>query len=390
VSLRSFWSATFVAAALVFSTLPTGSGAVAADRAARPAVACDGTWHIVNTPVRKTHATQSYGVAAVSGTDAWAVGSDQADPSSGYPSPRAEHWDGAAWTVVKTPLPSGAIGGSLQGVSVVSSSNVWAVGWYKDDLATNIALIEHWNGSKWKLVSSGLLGADVTANAVDALSANDIWLVGIKGVATRLSFTAHWDGSTWKSVTSPNQNGSVEDFLYSVSATSSTDVWATGAWTDSSTSHGLTQHWDGAAWKIVKPKAAFTLNGSAGISANEAWAAGYDAGWTTLIIEKWNGTKWATVPVPPTSQPTVGGLSAAASDDVWLAGTTFGRTIRNVLMLHWDGGSWVEVPSETPATQVAVDMAGVSVTANGSTAFAAGTYWKTESSFPQTVIEMWC
>jgi hypothetical protein len=388
--LRWLVSAGFVASTLVAGAVPTASVAPAAPQGARPAVTCDGTWHIVKTPVTTTHATTLHAVGAASATDAWAVGSDNANPSSGYPHPRIEHWDGVSWSIVKAPLPSGSIGGSLQGVAVISSTNVWAVGWYKDVNAVDSVLVEHWNGSAWKLVSTGLLGTNVSANAVVAISARDIWLVGIKGASPRLTFTAHWDGAKWKTVTSANQNGSVEDFLYGVSASSSTNVWAVGSWTDSSTSHGLIERWDGVAWKVVKSKAAFTLNGTAAISGSNAWAAGYDAAWSTLVIEHWNGTSWNLSLPPPTSEPTVGGMAAAASDDVWLAATTFGTSARSVFMAHWDGGGWVEVPSQTPATQVAVEMDGVAVTSDGGTAFAVGVYSKADDLFTRSLAEIWC
>jgi hypothetical protein len=370
--------------------LPTASVAIADPQVARPGVVCDGTWHIVKTPVKSTHETRFNAVGALSATDAWAVGSDNGTPNNSFPRPRAEHWDGASWSIVKTPLPSGSIGGSLQGVAAISSSDVWAVGWYKDVDGVDSVLIEHWTGSAWKLVSSGLLGTQVSANGIAAIDAGDIWLVGIKGISPRQTFTAHFDGVKWKIVPSPNQSGSVEDFLYSVSGTSSTDAWAIGSWTDTGTSHGLTEHWDGAAWKVVKSKPAFTLNGSAAVSGTEAWAAGYDAGWTTLVLQHWTGTAWSLTPPPPTNQPTVGGMAAAASDDVWLAATTFGTTVRTVFMAHWDGGGWVEVPSQTPAIEVAIEMSGVSVTSNGATAFAVGTYAKAENTWARTLAEIWC
>src|SRR2546421_12759221 len=56
---------------------------------------------------------------------------------------------GSSWSVVQSPNV-GTSSNDLNGVAVVSSSNVWAVG--EDN--TNQALIEQWNGSSWKVVSS--------------------------------------------------------------------------------------------------------------------------------------------------------------------------------------------------------------------------------------------
>jgi hypothetical protein len=63
-------------------------------------------------------------VAAVSGTDAWAVG-----PTSGTPSeerPLIVHWDGRLWRIQKTPLSSLQAG--LSSLSILSDKNIWAAG----------------------------------------------------------------------------------------------------------------------------------------------------------------------------------------------------------------------------------------------------------------------
>jgi hypothetical protein len=57
-------------------------------------------------------------VSAVSPTDIWAVGSQ----SSG---PLIENFNGTSWSVVASPTVTG---GSLDGVSAASSNAVWAVG----------------------------------------------------------------------------------------------------------------------------------------------------------------------------------------------------------------------------------------------------------------------
>src|SRR5207248_2419599 len=133
-----------------------------------------------------------------------------------------------SWKVVPSPNP-GPVGNVLYSVAAVSSTDVWAVG---NDLGSYRDLFEHWNGSSWKVVpspSASLLGDDLYS--VAAVSSTDFWTVGSHVNSTGNSDTLleHWNGSSWKVVPglSPGPYG---DILYSVAAVSSTDVWAVGSY----------------------------------------------------------------------------------------------------------------------------------------------------------------
>jgi hypothetical protein len=82
-------------------------------------------------------------VSALSSADAWAVGEVDTGGPAGLHT-LAAHWNGSGWTRVATPSPGTGISGStLDGVSAVSASDAWAVGY------GNGSLILHWNGSRW-------------------------------------------------------------------------------------------------------------------------------------------------------------------------------------------------------------------------------------------------
>jgi hypothetical protein len=68
------------------------------------------------------------GVSAVSGSNAWAVGSYN-DTTTGASKTLVLHWNGTAWSKVKSPSPS-SLFSELDGVSAVSGSDAWAVGRY--------------------------------------------------------------------------------------------------------------------------------------------------------------------------------------------------------------------------------------------------------------------
>jgi hypothetical protein len=128
-------------------------------------------------------------VAAVSASDAWAVGSEVAPDTV---LTLIEHWNGKAWKRMLSPTPGPAPGSSfpsgvLLGFAATSRRNAWAVG---DDDASQGTLIEHWNGSNWSRVHvPGLNTGQQTLSSVAAsANAKRIWAVGSH---TRRSLTVY-------------------------------------------------------------------------------------------------------------------------------------------------------------------------------------------------------
>lgn len=74
------------------------------------------------------------GVAAISASDAWAVGSDGKKSL-------ILRWHGAVWRKVPSPSPAPS-GDSLDSVAATAASNAWAVG----GAGVN-ALVFHWNAA---------------------------------------------------------------------------------------------------------------------------------------------------------------------------------------------------------------------------------------------------
>src|SRR5436190_719305 len=101
-------------------------------------------------PVRGDSVANSLtGIAAPGLCDVWAVGYAQNNDTNGPIQALIEHWTGGSWAVV-TPSPPLNTDTRLFGVSAVSASNIWAVG-YTHDTAANLnrTLILHWDGSTW-------------------------------------------------------------------------------------------------------------------------------------------------------------------------------------------------------------------------------------------------
>src|SRR5207244_6438633 len=116
-------------------------------------------WNVVQSPNVGAIWNQLNAVAAVSSSDVWAVGY-YINTGILYQT-LIGHWDGAAWSAVPSPN-LGTDNNALWGVAAVSSSDVWAVGWYHNGPG-NQTLVEHWNGSLWSVVPSPNPGTNTNA-----------------------------------------------------------------------------------------------------------------------------------------------------------------------------------------------------------------------------------
>src|SRR5947209_7846495 len=104
--------------------------------------------------------------------------------------------EAAAWTVVSSPTVSG--GSELHAVTAISTNDVWAVGESFGAGSPSQTLIEQWNGRKWSVVSSPNIGTQNNElSGVTAVSATDIWAVGFFQATSggpQQTLTLHWDG----------------------------------------------------------------------------------------------------------------------------------------------------------------------------------------------------
>jgi hypothetical protein len=148
-------------------------------------------------------------VDALSPTNVWAIGTFT--PRRGGRRSVIEHFNGSEWSVVLS-LPFGT---TLSSISAVSANDIYAVGSVS---TSREQLIEHWNGSSWSPTGPGVPeGPGIKSGAltgVTALSASDVWAVGFgehfeKGFETPVDFqlTEHFNGSKWTVVPSESVDG---------------------------------------------------------------------------------------------------------------------------------------------------------------------------------------
>jgi hypothetical protein len=319
------------------------------------------------------------GVSASSPSNAWAVGyrcEPDCAASSAVLQTLILHWNGTAWAQVASPNP-GSTERLLNAVSALSSSSAWAVGQYRTTSGGNKTLVLGWNGSRWAQVASP--SPEVVDGSflfgVSAVSTTDVWAAGWyygPGGENSNTLILHWNGTTWTQVASPDPVHLGFNALTGVSALSASDAWAVGS-IDTGT---LIVHWNGTRWtRVASPgkNPGETLNGVSALSASDAWAVG-GTGARTLIL-RWNGTSWSLIPSPsPGSNGILNAVSTLSPSDVWAAGCYLASPSSNTwepLVLHWNGAAWAQVASPNPGGSAGTCLTGVSALSS-SDAWAVG------------------
>ncbi len=208
----------------------------------------DGTaWSVVSTPNPDgAFDSQLRSVTALGADDVWAVGSSSRKIGSSSFSGLIEHWDGSSWQIVKRPHLAPNL---LSSVTAVSPNDVWAVGGVLNDDFVLGGLTEHWDGHTWSVVSSVDGHRYSTSfSGVSATSSVDVWAVGStvrRSPGPSTPHIEHWDGSRWKVVPGDAQPGGSS--LVGVSAVSPTSAWTVGGYVKYH-SATLMEQWDGSTW----------------------------------------------------------------------------------------------------------------------------------------------
>ncbi len=302
------------------------------------------------------------------------------------------------WVVVPSPNVSGQ-DNILAAVAANSSNDVWFAGQFIPDNNQDLTqtLIEHWDGTSVKAVSSPNVGT--LANALFAVTAKSglAWAAGYflddKALQAR-SLIESFDGQRWKAVDHPHAGTS--DQFFGISAISPSDIWAVGFQTDSSGKFStLTEHFDGYAWSIVaSPNPGSTGNqllAVVAISSKSVWAVGTQAGGQgpdRALIEHWDGSHWSAVnaPADPVFSTYLYAVAGVADDDVRAVGDKQDN-IHNPRTLAEDGdGGTFRFQSAANAGTGENHLYGASAVSND-LAFAVGDVLDPASGNFSTLIE---
>jgi hypothetical protein len=350
---------------------------------------CRPSWTTVTSPTLELREAELYKVDAVSASDIWAAGiwysgtvgtrpgreevlsphkvhakhTDQ--PNRVMAEGLIDHWNGTSWTVI-TGTNAGLDENYLLSVSAASANDVWAAGYYINDLGVAQTLIKHFDGSNWSIVPSAN-SSPLTDNqlfSVRAFSANDVWAVGTyaSDAGAFQTLAEHWNGTGWSVVASPN-SGLYDNVLRDVTVVSANDAWAVGYYVNESLrgDRALTEHWNGTAWSIIANPGVGSgsnfFNGVDGVTTNDVWAVGEFStisGSGRVLLEHWNGTAWNVVPGGhiDADYANINSVDAVASNDVWVVGSYINYQSSyyyEALTEHWNGTAWTVVPTANVA-----------------------------------------
>ena len=348
---------------LALATIVTAAGAVLLGAvpaaASGPAAASDRTaasgWTVVPSPPSDGGFFNA--VSARTDTDAWAVGDLSAT------TPLTARWNGTAWSQVPGPTVTGARNTVLNAVSAASATDAWAVGRATVSLVTS-SLAARWNGTTWSVVPTPEVSGSVLTSVTD-IGHNDAYAVGE-------SEALHWNGTAWSAFAVPVPGGGTPAGLSAVAADAANDVWLLGQYFDTATSalEPFTDHWNGTAWATVPvPANGAELEGLAVINHADAWAVGMGPK-GKVVTENWTGGRsWHPVPNP------VSGLLLSVTGtgpaNVTAAGhntTVNGPTA--AIILSWNGSAWTKV--QVPKVGATEELNSASAAPGGQITWAFG------------------
>jgi hypothetical protein len=192
------------------------------------------TWTQISPPaIVPGDAFDMRGVSADSPTDVWVVGSESQQDGAPPTLTRVLHFDGAKWQFVPSPsvFPPGGGSDQLYGVVALSPTDVWAVGTVTANTGGAQTLIEHYDGTSWKVVPSPNPAPDSELWGVTAVSSQDIYAVGFQRTSVTKTLVVHWNGSTWSVLPSPNPTAPsvpLDDLLFGAASLADGNVWLVG------------------------------------------------------------------------------------------------------------------------------------------------------------------
>jgi hypothetical protein len=296
----------------------------------------------------------------------------------------------AGWTVQKTQL-LGTSDNSLGPVAGSSPADVWAVGDYLPDAAASnqdatLSFAEHYNGKAWTVVRTPNAGPNFSSFYGLAATGGEAWAVGehLNAAYQDRGLVEVWNGHSWSIADTP-QPGSLRDMFFGAAALSANDVWVVG---DQEGADGifetLAEHWDGSSWTVVPTPdpgwAGNHLYAMDAVSPDDVWAVGQELTGSTPdqpLVEHWNGTCWSVVSLPgvPSSNVLLDGITAARDGQVWAVGEADSPAGGGQPLIehHAPGQGWqVQTLPAVPGKANWANLYGVA--ASGGTVYAVGTY----------------
>jgi hypothetical protein len=365
----TYWKMPIIPVVAVVAVLATAAPSYAA------------SWTVIPSPNASVEDWLT-GLAAFSPANLWSVGTAYRTHGTDSSSGLIEQYNGTSWQIASAPSPAGCVYCSLTGVAGSSASDVWAVGEEYFNKASYGALIEHYNGSAWSLVSSPAPSYKGYLSGVTSLSASNAWAVGgMYNDGPEGPLVEHYNGTAWTITPTASVPGGI---LTAVTAVSASDIWAIGNAPNLGT--GIVMNYNGTSWTQTSVPApsgtSWELTGVSATSPSNVWAVGFTynlletADAPQPIAEHYNGTSWALTYPPIPAGYTYSALAnvlAISPTDVWTTGYSTSGGTDVALFEQFNGTSWTVEPAPS--------LSGYSLGFNG-LAITGGVLWATGGETP--------
>lgn len=282
-------------------------------------------------------------VSAASTSLAWAVGAAKGNNFNFVV------WNGSSWSA--SPLPNACSGQDLTDVSVVGSTEGWAVGSrYRPGCGSSGNFrytMFKWNGTTWTILSSATspaIPADSSSvqnlNAIDMYDSNGDGLANFGFAVGNSGTILQYNGTSWVAVASGTSNN-----INDVVIVSTTEAWAV-------TSTGGILKWNGSTWSSVASPTSASLTSIDMLDTSGSGSAGIGfAVATNGTIIYYNGTTWTTQTSPTTNS--LNDVVVISSTSAWIIGNSG-------TLLQWNGTSW-----STTTSPITVNLNGLGVYRGG-------------------------
>jgi hypothetical protein len=279
-----------------------------------------------------------FGVAAESASSVWVVGTHWLYPNynPSFTTPVVVYWNGKGLSFVKSPG-----GGSV----ATFGGQAWTVGWSvgRASNARKVPPTLLWKGPKWAQVPNPA-GLGSSLNGVTMVSARDVWAIG--GASDGEPLVLHWDGSRWSKLPVPDGLGTDGNLTAVARIPGTSQVWVSGIDQDS---NGIVARWTGSGWETFNVRVGGGRSGSlAAASSSSAWVVGgvtSSGSNTRNAIYHWDGSAWTEVPAPSPSAThnSLTGVAVRSDSDAWAVGSFATGKKVHAQVLHWDGSRWSRV-----------------------------------------------
>jgi hypothetical protein len=350
-------------------------GAAQAFAAAPPAV----HWGVQTIPKPTPSAYSTLASVACPSND-WciSVGATFTSPTLETQNPISELRKGTAWQLVQVPKPAGASYGALSSVSCLSISNCYAVGAYSNG-PVNHPLIEHWNGSAWSVLPTGIPASrSIALTLIKCTSATSCLALGNEAVGNAAApplvdalYGTRWNGSQWAPTSlKGSPYGASRAGLTSMSCASATACFAMGFATLNGEYLPVVERYANGVWsEIALPVPAgrrvaiwTAVSCSSATSCLAVGQLGPTGDSQGVFAASWNGQRWKAAAAPPKigSANSFNALSCRTATSCVGVGDTLANPYQSPpYSLRLAGGAWLKLPISLPKGSVGASLAAI-------------------------------